>query len=229
MKIFNGTSAGHGTAHGRISIYHRGCERPQTRSVIDTEAEQSRFKLARYIAVKELAALYERAYAELGESAAMIFHIHQLMLDDETFTGSVCSIIEEKQVCAEAAVAETADILTAFFTEMSDGYMSARGADVRDICDRVNAILSSANTPYPQPQEPSIIVANELSPSEILLADKSLILGLVLTGGAPDSHASILARRMNIPSICQTNIDVPISDGMRGTVDADKGIFVLDG
>lgn len=227
MNTYNGICACPGRAKGKISLYtHPRTEAPSCQ-VIDILAEQSRFKLARYIAVKELSVLCERAHEELGESAAMIFHIHQLMLDDDTFTESVCGIIESKHICAEAAVSETADTLTSLFSEMSDGYMSARGADIRDICDRVNAILSSASTPHPKLQSPAIIVAKELSPSELLLTNRQFILGLALTAGAANSHASILTRKMNIPTLCELKIDTPLIDGTYAELDADNGIFMV--
>lgn len=229
MEIFHGISAGTGRVYGKISVYRRECEQFCTRTITDIDSEQSRFKLARYIAVKELSALYDRAYAELDEAAAMIFYIHQLMLDDDTFTESVCSIIARKQVNAEAAVAETADILTAVFAGMSDGYMRARRADVSDICERVIAILQSASQPYPQLQKPSIVACEELSPSEILLPEKGMITGLILTHGAPDSHASILAKKMGIPALCCVECSGDIlTTGKTALIDADSGTLYLE-
>lgn len=229
MEIFHGISAGSGRVYGKISVYRRECEKLITKTITDIESEQSRFKLARYIAVKELSVLYERAYAELDEAAAMIFYIHQLMLDDDTFTESVCSIISQKRVNAEAAVSETADILAAVFTGMSDGYMRARRADVRDICERVIAILQSASQPYPQLTSPSIVAAEELSPSEILLAEKGMIIGLILTNGAPDSHASILAKKMHIPALCCVDCGGnTLINGKNALIDADNGALYLE-
>ena len=226
MKLYHATSAGSGQVRGEIYIYHRNTDAVVERKITDISSEQSRFRLAKYIAVKELSVLYERAYVALGKNAAMIFYIHHLMLDDETFTDSVCGIISEQKINAEAAVAQTADMLSAVFTDMSDVYMRERGADVRDICERVIAILKDSGQPYPRPDKPSIILTAELSPSEILLADKGMITGLIMTEGAANSHASILAQKMNIPAVCRAKIPKDeLSCGKSVLLDADNGII----
>ena len=229
MKILQGICAAKGSAYGKIYIYNRNYTRPQKRSVADTESEQGRFKLARYIAVKELRILYERAMSELGGNIAMIFYIHQLMLSDDSFTDAVCSIISEKHVNAETAVAETCDHFADIFSKMSDGYMRERRADVHDVCERVIAILQSASQPYPKPSAPSVIVSKELSPSEILLCPRGLIKGLVLTSGAVDSHATMLAAKMHIPAVCRTVCTANVLfEADSALIDADNGAVYLD-
>lgn len=229
MKKYYGTPVCGGTADGAVYRYSRISGKPDTVTITDTSSEQSRFQLAKYIAVKELSLLYEKAYAELDESAAMIFYIHQLMLDDETFSESVCGKIEEKRINAESAVYETCLDLSEVFKGLDDGYMRARRADVFDISERVIAILQSASQPYPILTEPAVVVAEELSPSEILLPEKGMIKGLVLTKGAVDSHASILARKMKIPAVCRVDFggELPC-DGERIVLDADKGEVIIE-
>ncbi len=230
MRTYKGNSVCGGYTEAPVYIYKRTVGIPPIRKITDTESEKSRFFLARHIAVKELAVLYEKALAILDESAAMIFEIHQLMLSDSTLTDAVCEVIDSKKINAEAAVAETCASLIKLFNGMEDGYISARRADISDVCERVIAILQSSSQPYPEPFEPSIIISDDLSPSEILLPERNLIKGVVMINGSATSHASILARKMNIPCICavkdvSTDIIIDIS---KATLDADNGILTLE-
>ncbi len=229
MRKHSGICVCGGCAFAKTNTYKRMSGIPQMRQISDIISEQSRFKLARYIAVKELSLLYERAYTELGRSAAMIFYIHQLMLDDETFTDSVCSIIEGKKVNAEYAVYETCRMLANVFKDLDSGYMRERHADIYDVSERVIAILQNESQSFPTIKTPSILICRELSPSEILLPPHGMITGLVMTHGDPDSHASILAKKMQIPTLCHLGEDFEFpQDGTPAFLDADNCELYID-
>lgn len=228
MATYKGISVCGGYTEAPVYIYKHTVKIPQIRTIADTESEKSRFLLARHIAVKELAVLYEKTLAILDETAAMIFEIHQLMLNDSTLTDNVCRVIENKKINAEAAVSEACDSLIKLFNGIDDEYIRARCADISDVCERVIAILQSSSQPYPEPLEPSIIISDNLSPSEILLPKRELIKGIVMLKGTPSSHASILARKMNIPCICAL-ADISFDDitFQKATLDADNEILIL--
>lgn len=229
MKKYYGKPVCEGTVTGTAFCYSRVSGKPDTVTITDISSEQNRFMLAKYIAVKELSLLYEKAKAEIGESAAMIFYIHQLMLEDETFSDSVIGRIEKKKINAETAVYEACAELAEVFKGLDDGYMRARRADVFDISERVIAILQSASQPYPKLTAPAVVIAKELSPSEILLPEKGMLKGLVLTKGTINSHASILARKMNIPTVCGVDFGKePPHGGESVTIDAEKGEVIIE-
>lgn len=224
MKTYYGTGNHKGSISAKLMLYSKHNGIPEQRIISDAESEKSRFRLARYIAVKELALLYEKAYSELGESAAMIFYIHQMMLEDDTFSDTVCSIIEKKMCCSEAAVYDTCLELAKVFDNLDDGYISQRRADVFDICERVIAILKNESRSFPILTEPSIIVSDDLSPSELLLPKRDFVAGIVLFSGNNNSHTAILAEKMNIPLI--TSIKAHCSDFTKGalaTLNSDNG------
>lgn len=229
MKQYNGVGVGHGLVRGRIMNYSPREGRPETREISDIKSEQSRFRLARYIAVKELALLYEKAYAEFGESAAMIFYIHQVMLDDDTFTDMVCSLIETKRINAESAVYDACIELSKMFNGLDDGYMRERKADVSDISERVIAILQNESRSFPILKEPSVIICQDLSPSELLLPERGLVQGVILLKGSTASHTAILAEKMKIPMIVSVDLEGEmLADGTTVTVDADKGFVMVE-
>ncbi|MEE0944829.1 MAG: phosphoenolpyruvate-utilizing N-terminal domain-containing protein [Clostridia bacterium] len=228
MKIYHGIGNKKGTATAKPMLYSKLHGKPEIRTILDAESEKSRFRLAKYIAVKELALLYEKAYAELGESAAMIFYIHQMMLEDDTFTDSVCSIIDNKMYSSEAAVYDTCLKLAGMFDNSGDSYISQRRLDVFDICERVIAILNNESRSFPILTQPSIIVADDLSPSELLLPKREFIAGVVLFSTSENSHTAILANKMDIPMLTSVNINGDaIPENTEIKIDAQEGILII--
>ncbi len=224
MKIYKGTGVSGKTAVGKSRFYKKTKEKPNERFISDTESEKSRFRLAKYIAVKELALIYEKAYSELGEAAALIFHIHQLMLDDISFSDRVCSIIEDKKINAEAAVYLAANELYNVFDSLENIYMKERRIDIIDISERVILILKNESRSFPILDSPTVIIADDLSPSELLLPKKEFISGIALFNGSEKSHAAMIASKMNIPLIINLNLSGDfIPDGERMEIDGEKG------
>ncbi len=228
MKTYYGTGVGNGSASGKIINYSPPDGIPDTRSVSDTESEKSRFRLAKFIAEKELSNLYKKALSELGENAAVIFDIHKIMLQDDTYSDMVSSIIDSRKINAERAVYDTATTLAGLFEGLDDVYMRERRADVWDISRRVIAILASDSRSYPNLSEPSVILSEDLSPSELLLPKRKNIQGIVLTAGSINSHTAILAEKMNIPMLVRLDLKGDdIKDGAIAALDAKRGTMIL--
>lgn len=228
MKIYSAETICGGKVTASVFRYTRTGGTPEMRTVSDVKSEQGRFLLAKHIAQKELALLYERAGAELGGDAAMIFYIHQLMIDDDDIQKAVLDKIDAEHINAEAAVFRVCGSLCKLFGNMSDKYMSARRADISDISGRLIAILQNSSQSYPEPTAPSILLCDDLTPSEILLPAKGLIKGIIMTAGTPNSHASMLARKMGIPAVCGAQLDTDaVSDTSKIFLDADCGKFYI--
>lgn len=220
-KIYNGI------AIGKILFYSNEKKKVIRKQVSDVEAEIQRFEEARNEAEKQLNILYEKALKEVGEADAQIFEVHGMMLEDGGYNDSVCSLIRTKSVNAEYAVAQTRDSFSAMFANMEDEYFRARAVDVKDISERVISILIGINTDSSIEEEPVIIVADDLTPSETIQMDKEKLLAFVTRHGSSNSHTAILARSMNIPAL----IDVDIQkewNGKTGIVDGCNGIFIVD-
>ncbi|MBE7023975.1 MAG: phosphoenolpyruvate--protein phosphotransferase [Ruminococcaceae bacterium] len=225
MLEINGKSVYNALAMGRLHFLNRdGCTVKRFRVEI-TRPEILRFESARAQAKKDLHILYEKALTEVGEANAQIFQIHLMMLDDEDYFGAITSAITNQKVNAEYAVSYTSDIFARTFSEMDDEYMQARASDVKDIANRLIAILTGNDSCNSELSEPSIIVADDLTPSETVQMDKEKILGFVTFGGSPTSHTAILARTMNIPAVigtgsidCSFHGETAILDGFSGTL-----------
>ncbi len=228
--IFQGKSVFGGIAIGKMAVYHKRDNQVKREKIQDVEAEQQRFEDARALAKEQLAALYEKALKEVGEVNAMIFEVHQMMLDDLDYIESVTNMIRSQQVNAEFAVATTGDNFSQMFAAMDDDYMRERAADVKDISNRVIAILQGAGHGGITGDEPVILLAEDLAPSETVQLDKSKVLSFVTKGGSTNSHTAILARTMNIPAL----IGVKFSeewlswDGKMGIVDGYNGTIYVD-
>ena len=195
----------------------------------DTQAEIARFEQAKNQAIEQLGKLYEKALHEVGEANAMIFQIHQMMLEDPDYCDSITNIIGTQSVNAEFAVATTADNFAQMFTSMDDAYMKERAADVRDISERLISILSNGQGRSFSSDEPVIIMAEDLAPSETVQLDKDKVLGFVTAKGSTNSHTAILARTMNIPAVINIGIELsPEYDGMLACVDGFTGTVYLD-
>ena len=214
MQIFEGKSVFGGIAMGKIRVYKKDAQQVKRVKVADEEAEIARYVQARDTAIQQLQQLYEKALQEIGETNAAIFEVHQMMLEDDDYNESVENIIRMEQVNAEYAVASTGDNFAEMFASMDDDYMRGRAADVRDISERVIGILSGAAADGIAADEPVIIVADDLAPSETVQMDKSKVLSFVTIHGSLNSHTAILARTMSIPALVGTNIDA--ADALNG-------------
>ena len=201
MEQIFGKGVSKGVAAGPISFYRRPSGEIPRRSVTDTAAELARFHDACETAKKQLGVLHDKALAEAGEDAAMLFEAHQMMLDDLDFVESIEGLIENDRLNAEAAVSDTGAQFAEMFAAMDDSYMQARAADIRDISTRVVGILTGEGESGIVSDVPCIVAADDLAPSETVQLDKSLILGFITAGGSANSHTAILARTMGIPAI----------------------------
>ena len=201
MKQIFGKGVSKGVAAGPISFYRRASGVIPRHEVSDTAAELERFRTARETAKEQLGKLYDKALAEAGEDAAMLFEAHQMMLDDLDFVESIEGLIENDRLNAEAAVNDTGAQFAEMFAAMDDSYMQARAADIRDISARVIGILTGEGESGIVSDVPCIVAADDLAPSETVQLDKSLILGFITAGGSANSHTAILARTMGIPAI----------------------------
>lgn len=226
MITISGKSVFGGVSIGKILFYQRKDKVIKREHVDDIEAEWKRFQDAKDTAVGQLKGLYEKALEDVGEANAMIFEIHQMMLEDLDYLESIENIIRTQEVNAEYAVATTADNFAAMFSAMDDAYMQGRAADVKDVSERVLNILSGADTGIQEMNEPCIIAADDLAPSETVQLDKSKVLGFATMYGSSNSHTAILARTMNIPAViglgeelkAEYNGKDAIIDGFTGTL-----------
>ena len=227
MKRYTGKSILKGIAVGKISFYSKEEQAVQRKSVTDPAAELERYETARKTAIRQLHALYEKALKEVGEVNAAIFDVHAMMLEDVEFNDSVKNIIESQKINAEYAVAAAGDNFSRMFAEMDDEYMQARSADVKDIAERVVGILHGRHDGQALGDEPVILAAKDLAPSETVQMDKSKLLGFVTELGSANSHTAILARTMNIPAL----IGIPVGpemDGMTAVIDGITGELILN-
>ena len=196
MKTYEGKSVFGGVAIGKVLVYKKGEQQVKRYRVTDTAAEIQRFEDAKAEAVEQLKALYAKAVKEVGEASAAIFEIHQMMLDDLDYLDSIHNMIETQEVNAEYAVATTGDNFANMFAAMDDEYMKARAADVKDISNRLIMVLSGYEAGAMTGEEPVILVADDLAPSETVQLDKSRVLSFVTRHGSTNSHTAILARKI---------------------------------
>lgn len=227
MEKYTGKSIFKGIAIGKILFYQKG-EQPVKRVKIEDTAEQiKRYEDARTKAAEQLQGLYEKALKEVGEANAAVFEVHQMMLEDDDYIDSVVNIIETQQVNAEFAVATTGDNFAKMFAEMEDDYFKARAADVKDISERMVNILSGNESGGALGDEPVIVVAEDLAPSETVQMDKEKLLAFVTRLGSANSHTAILARTMNIPALIEVDIKEEWN-GKMAVVDGYTGTFYID-
>ena len=227
MRVLEGKSVFSGIAIGKISILQKADTSVKRTKVEDPEAEITRVQEAKEKAVEQLQKLYDKALREVGESGAAIFEVHQMMLDDEDYLDSIDNIIRTENVNAEYAVATTGDNFADMFAQMNDDYMKARAADVKDISDRLVRVLSGYDEGDMDAAEPSIIVAEDLAPSETVQMDKSKVLAFVTRKGSSNSHTAILARTMNIPALINIEYDDSM-DGKMAVVDGKTGSLIVE-
>ncbi|RGY00086.1 phosphoenolpyruvate--protein phosphotransferase [Blautia sp. OF03-15BH] len=227
MEQYQGRIIVQKIAIGRIWFYTKEEQSVKRYKVEDTEKEWDRYEAAKDEAVRELNGLKKKAVRELGEINAAIFEAHAMMLEDRDYSDSVKNIIETQSVNAEYAVAATGDNFARMFSGMEDEYFRAKAEDVQDISERVIGILSGRRKKKRMEQEPVIVVAEDLAPSETVQMDKSQVLGFVTRQGSSQSHTAILARTMNLPAL----IGIPVKaewDGKLAAIDGINGILYVD-
>ena len=229
MNKYTGKSVFGGIAIGKIMVYEKGEHQVKRVKITDAEAEKNRYYEAVEIAFKQLGELHDKALREVGEANAAIFEIHQMMLEDDDYKESVEHIIESQMVNAEYAIAQTGDNFSQMFAAMDDEYMRGRAADVKDITERLLGILSGNTGSGVDVDEPVIMVAEDLAPSETVQMDKSKILSFVTQKGSVNSHTAILARTMGIPALIGSDIVIDESlNGKFGVVDGTNGVVYIE-
>ena len=229
MLTISGKSVFGGVAIGRITFYKRNQKVIKRSHVDDIDAELKRFHEAKDKAVSQLQELHDKALDDVGEANAMIFEIHQMMLEDLDYLESIENIIRSQQVNAEFAVATTADNFAQMFASMDDAYMQGRAADVKDVSERVLDILCGVDEGVHEMTEPCIVAADDLAPSETVQLDKSKVLGFATMHGSSNSHTAILARTMNIPAVIGLGEDLqPSFDGKMAVLDGFTGTLYVD-
>lgn len=229
MKVYEGKSVYSGIAIGRIRLFSKGERQVKRVRVSDTGVELARYEDARKKSIGELAALHDKALKEVGEANAAIFEVHQMMLEDDDYNDSVRNIITSQGVNAEYAVATTGDNFSRMFASMDDDYMKERAADVKDISERVINVLSGSSSSGLTGDEPVIIIADDLAPSETVQLDKDKVLAFVTVHGSTNSHTAILARTMGIPALVKTPLELDDDiDGCLAIVDGTKGIVYIN-
>jgi len=222
-----GKSVFGGIAIGNLSLYRKNDNAVKRVKVEDPEVEINRFEEAKETAKAQLGQLYDKAMKEVGEANAAVFEVHQMMLDDLDYIESVQNMIRSQGINAEFAVATTGDNYSEMFAAMDDDYMKARAADVKDISNRVVAVLQGGDQDGFKSDEPVIIIAEDLAPSETVQLDKSKVLSFVTRGGSTNSHTAILARTMNIPALIGVDFDDAI-DGKFAIVDGFAGKLIVE-
>lgn len=227
MQELKGKSVFGGIAIGRISVYNKDESTVKRVKIEDTAAEVKRFEEAKETAKEQLQALYEKALVEVGEVNAMIFDVHQMMLDDLDYVEAITHMIENQGINAEYAVAATGDNFSNMFAAMDDDYMKARAADVKDISNRVVKILQGKKDSVLDGDEPVILLADDLAPSETVQLDKSKVLAFVTRHGSTNSHTAILARTMNIPALIGVRFEEAV-DGKFAIVDGYNGSVYVE-
>lgn len=234
MEAVRGKSVYGGVAIGRAWVYDKGDSTVKRQHINDTAKEIERFEAAKETAKEQLKNLYEKALKEVGEVNAQIFEVHQMMLDDMDYVESITHMIENQNVNAEYSVAVTSDNFSEMFAAMDDDYMRARAADIKDISNRLINVLQGKEDGGISGNEPVVIIADDLAPSETVQLDKSKVLAFVTRHGSTNSHTAILARTMNIPALI--GVDYPedidgknvVVDGYGGELHIEPDEILLD-
>lgn len=229
MLVREGKSVYKGVAIGKIFVFKKAEKNIKKEIVADAAAEIVRFEAAKAKALGQLKGLYEKALRDVGEEEAMIFDVHQMLLEDLDFNEAIVAMIEGESINAEYAVYITREEFAAMFLSMDDDYMRGRAADIVDISERVISILNGTQVSPEAMPEPVIILAEDLAPSETIQFEKDKLLALVTQKGSANSHTAILARTMNIPSLVTTDIEVDMAyDGVTAIVDGFAGVIYVN-
>ncbi len=229
MITCQGKSVFSGVAIGKIFVYKKAENTVEKYQVEDAAAEVERFKAAQAKAITQLQALYEKTCKDIGEEEAMIFEMHQQLLEDLDYVESIQGIIENDKLNAEYAVFVTAEQFAAMFIAMNDEYMSGRAVDIKDVSERVISILNGTQVGAEAMPEPVIILAEDLAPSETVQFEKDKMLAIVTQKGSANSHTAILARMMNIPSLVMTDVELSTDyNGKMAIVDGFTGKIYIE-
>ena len=229
MQYFQGKSVYKGIVMGPVAVLKKNDYQVKRARIEDPEAEVKRVEEAVEVSKKQLGRLYDKAVREVGEASAAIFEVHQMMLEDEDYLESMENMTRTELVNAEYAAAATGDNFAEMFAAMDDEYMKARSADVKDISERLVRNLSGEGDNDLSSMEPSVIVADDLSPSETVQMDKEKILAFVTVHGSTNSHTAILARMMNIPALIGVPMDLNgLKTGMTAVVDGFSGQVIFE-
>ena len=227
MKEYYGKKIFGGIAIGKISFYSKNQNVVVRKKTDDSEGEIARYEAAREKAIEQLHGLYEKALKEVGEMNAEIFEVHAMMLEDDDYNDSVKNIITSQKINAEYAVGVTGDNFSEMFANMEDDYFKARSADVKDISERVISVLCGKTSDSDIGDEPVIVVADDLAPSETVQMDKTKLLAFVTRYGSSNSHTAILARTMGIPALIGVEIDEQWN-GKKGIIDGFEGKIIVE-
>ncbi len=230
MLKYQGKGVYGAVAVGKISVFNRQAISVKREKIEDTNAELERLEKAKSLAIEQLREIYEKALKEVGEANASIFEIHMMMVEDEDYNDAIAEMITSQNVNAEYAVAVTGDNFAEMFSAMDDAYMQARSADVGDISNRIINCLTNSSEINQESDEPVIICADDLAPSETVSLDKDKVLAFVTAYGSSNSHTAILARNMNIPAIIGVGKEFlsQIKNGDMAVVNGFTGEFILD-
>lgn len=229
MKKLFGKVVYRGIAEGPVVVLKNKDHQVKRVKIAEADCEIARLEAALSQSRAQLQALYDKAVKEVGEASAAIFEVHQMMLEDEDYLEAIYNMIRTEQVNAEYAAAVTGDNFSAMFEGMNDDYMKARAADVRDISNRLVQNLSGDTALDFSFSEPSIIIADDLTPSETVQMDKEKILAFVTVHGSSNSHTAILARMMNIPALIGVAVNLEeVHTGERAIVDGFGGALILE-
>ena len=229
MQSYQGKSVYKGIAMGPVVVLKKNDYQVKRTRIEDPEAEIKRVDEALEKSKEQLQKLYDKAVQEVGEASAAIFEVHQMMLEDDDYLEAIQNTIRTEQINAEYAAAATGDNFAEMFASMDDDYMKARSADIKDISERLVRNLSGQDDADLSSIEPSIIVADDLSPSETVQMDKDKILAFVTVHGSTNSHTAILARMMNIPALIGVDMDLEeIHTGMEAVVDGFQGTVIFE-
>ena len=229
MQSYQGKSVYKGIAMGPVVVLKKNDYQVKRTRVEDPEAEIKRVDEALEKSKEQLQKLYDKAVQEVGEASAAIFEVHQMMLEDDDYLEAIQNTIRTEQINAEYAVAATGDNFAEMFASMDDDYMKARSADIKDISERLVRNLSGQDDADLSSIEPSIIVADDLSPSETVQMDKDKILAFVTVHGSTNSHTAILARMMNIPALIGVDMNLEeLHKGMEAVVDGFQGVVIFE-
>lgn len=229
MDTYEGKSVFDGIAIGKISVRKKAGQHIKREKIEDVNAEVARYKRAKRRAIEQISSLYEKTFRELGKANAAIFKAHQMMLEDNGYNDSVEDLICAQEVNAEYAVASTADNFSRMLDAMDDDYIRERAADIRDVSERVLKILRGVDGESAAAGEPSVIVADDLAPSEIMQFDKDMVLSFVTVRGSLSSHTAILAGTRGIPALVGTPLPLDDTvDGKIGIVDCTEGKIYVD-
>jgi len=229
MLVRAGKSVYQGIAVGKIFVLKKTSKFVEKELIEDRAAEAARFEAARGVVIKQLKELYEKTLQNVGEAEAMIFEVHQMLVEDPDYTHSIVDVIENDGVKAEYAVQLACQQYSELFANMEDAYMRERAADIRDISDRMIAVLSDAQSSIEKLREPVILLAEDLAPSETVQFDKDKLLALVTQKGSTNSHTAILARTMNLPSLVNADVEIDTGfNGMTAIVDGFEGLVYIN-